>query len=459
MTIHQVRFWDIRKITDTRGGRYRVRWTVASRERCRSFTTKALADAFLTELKKAARDGEPFDPATGLPARQAPEKTAPAVTWYQHATSYAAMKWPDLAPKSRRAVAEALTTITIALTSPAPGPAEADRLRRALFGHAFNAPAADTPAPADVAAILGRAAAASMPVTALEQPAVLRAVLAACAKRLDGTAAAATTTRRKRAVLVNAIGYAIEAGHLTANPVTRIRRGRSAVAETVDRRAVANPCQARALLKAAAARGRRGEHLQAFYACLYYAALRPSEAIALREADCVLPEIGWGRIDLSASAPRAGTAWTDTGAARQRQGLKHRAPGQTRTIPIPPELVAILLAHIARYGTAPDGRLFRTRRGGHVTDSSYLEIWKQARHAALSPEQAATPLARRPYDLRHAAVSLWLNSGVPATEVARRAGHSVAVLLKVYASCLDGQAAPANQRISEALEWTDGELS
>jgi hypothetical protein len=35
---------------------------------------------------------------------------------------------------------------------------------------------------------------------------------------------------------------------------------------------------------------------------------------------------------------------------------------------------------------------------------------------------SAAPLGRRPHDLRHAAVSLWLNSGVPATEVARRAG-------------------------------------
>jgi hypothetical protein len=35
-------------------------------------------------------------------------------------------------------------------------------------------------------------------------------------------------------------------------------------------------------------------------------------------------------------------------------------------------------------------------------------------------------------------VSLWLNSGVPATEVARRAGHDVAVLLKIYAHCIDG---------------------
>ena len=56
-----------------------------------------------------------------------------------------------------------------------------------------------------------------------------------------------------------------------------------------------------------------------------------------------------------------------------------------------------------------------------------------------------------PYDLRHAAVSLWLNSGVPATEVARRAGHGVANLLKFYAHCIDGQADAAKKRISDAL--------
>ena len=70
---------------------------------------------------------------------------------------------------------------------------------------------------------------------------------------------------------------------------------------------------------------------------------------------------------------------------------------------------------------------------------------------AATPAQYRSPLGRRPYDLRHAAVSLWLNSGVPATEVARRAGHGVAVLLKIYAHCIDGQATAANQRIAEAL--------
>ncbi|MEV7964912.1 hypothetical protein AB0O34_02895 [Sphaerisporangium sp. NPDC088356] len=47
---------------------------------------------------------------------------------------------------------------------------------------------------------------------------------------------------------------------------------------------------------------------------------------------------------------------------------------------------------------------------------------------------------------------LWLNVGVPATEVATRAGHSVDVLLKVYAKCIEGQRARANYKISEALD-------
>ena len=54
-------------------------------------------------------------------------------------------------------------------------------------------------------------------------------------------------------------------------------------------------------------------------------------------------------------------------------------------------------------------------------------------------------------------MSLWLNSGVPATEVARRAGHGVAVLLKIYTHCIDGRADAANQRITDALTAPDTE--
>ena len=42
-----------------------------------------------------------------------------------------------------------------------------------------------------------------------------------------------------------------------------------------------------------------------------------------------------------------------------------------------------------------------------------------------------------------------------ATEDARCSGHGVAVLLRVYANCIDGQASAANQRIGDALDERD----
>ena len=71
----------------------------------------------------------------------------------------------------------------------------------------------------------------------------------------------------------------------------------------------------------------------------------------------------------------------------------------------------MLRAHHAAYGTAPDGRLFRGTRGGPLSESVYGRAWHCACTLALGPELAASGLARRPYDLRHAALSLWLNSG------------------------------------------------
>ena len=46
---------------------------------------------------------------------------------------------------------------------------------------------------------------------------------------------------------------------------------------------------------------------------------------------------------------------------------------------------------------------------------------------------------------------------MPATEVARRAGHGVAVPLKIYAHCIDGQVDAANQRITDALSVQDNQ--
>jgi hypothetical protein len=58
-----------------------------------------------------------------------------------------------------------------------------------------------------------------------------------------------------------------------------------------------------------------------------------------------------------------------------------------------------------------------------VPSSTYYRVWQEARLLALPPAVAASPLASRPYDPRHSALSTWLNAGVDPTEVAERAGN------------------------------------
>ena len=130
--------------------------------------------------------------------------------------------------------------------------------------------------------------------------------------------------------------------------------------------------------------------------------------------------------------------------------MKRRAANAIRTVPIPSELVELLRAHLAEHGAGTDGRVFQNERGGPFNEAGARRAWARARLVVLTADQVASPLAR-PYDLRHAAASLWLNGGVSATEVVRPLGHDVAVLLKIYANCIDGQEEAINDQISAAL--------
>lgn len=83
----------------------------------------------------------------------------------------------------------------------------------------------------------------------------------------------------------------------------------------VDKRIVINVQQAERLLDAVAAqwvvgqpRRSSGPRLRAFFAVMYYAALRPEEAAMLSKNDLQLPESGWGELLLSETAPIAGGA-------------------------------------------------------------------------------------------------------------------------------------------------------
>jgi len=455
---YDVTFWSVRPGKAKTKRSYEVRWRVGGVQQSRSVGTRAQAENFLSELRQAARAGEPFDTDTGLPASLVP---APAArSWLALCLAYVDMKWPTAAPKTRDAMTDALAAIVPAVTTEhPPAPITTADLRAVLRHHLLAPPSRNRPRPPEVAAAIRWLEKHSLPVPEIAAPGLARKVLEAISVRQDGRAAALVTITRKRSVFANVLRYAIELDELASNPLDRLSWKPPKASETVDRRVVANPRQARELLTAVTYVGQRGggersrgPRLMALYACMYFAALRPAEAVALRERNCSLPGSGWGRLTLETSRPEVNGRWTDNGAVHDERGLKHRPESESRSVPIPPELVAVLRCHIDRFGIAEDGRVFASERGRVIASTAISDVWAEARTLALTPDQVASPLARRPYDLRHAGVSLWLNAGVAPTDVAARAGHSVQVLLRVYAKCLDDGEATANRRIEAALD-------
>ena len=111
--------------------------------------------------------------------------------------------------------------------------------------------------------------------------------------RLDGIPNAATVVRRCRAVLGTAMEYAVERKLLEANTIPKLKWTTPRTVHTIDRRSVANPVQVRTLLMAVGAQQRSRPRLVAFFACLYFAALRPEEAVALAKHNQSIPQEGW----------------------------------------------------------------------------------------------------------------------------------------------------------------------
>jgi len=126
----------------------------------------------------------------------------------------------------------------------------------------------------------------SLPMTAWEDTRHLDAVLRALGTILDGTPAAASSVRRERRILNVAIKYAVRQKTLTDNPLPTGKDEDAAPrgAEAVDKRSLLN-----SVLAWIGARPRTGHRLHAFFATLYYAGLRPEEAVACGSAMPLCP--------------------------------------------------------------------------------------------------------------------------------------------------------------------------
>ncbi len=453
MKSHDVRFWETRPNKTAKGASYTVRWTVAGREKSHTLSGKARAERYKSRLLQAADKGEAFDVDTGLPDSLAREVSP--VTWFEHASGFMDARWPKHAAKGRVSLAEGLIAVTPVLVKSQRGAPDPAVLRQALRKWAFNPPRRDMPRPPEVEAALRWLARASVPVAALEEASMVSQALDACARKLDGSAASAQYYRRRRRTFYGALKYAVREKRLSANPLdgAEDREWKAPeVDQAVDRRRVANPAQMRLLLEAIRSTGKsQGPRLVALYGCMYYGMLRPSEAVALLLDECHLPAAGWGRLEFREVQSAAGREWTDDGEVHESRRPKGGPRNAVRRVPIPPALVQLLREHVDQYGTGPDGRLFWTYRKGIYQPSTLWQVLQKARVAAFTPAQVASPLARKPYDFRHAGVSWRLNAGTPGPQVAEWAGHSVEVLYRIYAHCLDGDDERWHERMEQAL--------
>jgi hypothetical protein len=197
-TTYEVRLWSVRKVVSRSGStsrsgtakgrpavRYEIRWVVDKRTRSKTFTTRALAQSHRADLLSALNRGEPFDVETGLPISMLPDDRD--TTWWEWAIEYMDLKWPTVAPTSRRSIAEALTTATMALIDTGKGRPPAKKLRSAMRRWAFVTPRRQSgPPPADIADAITWVSRHTVKLTRLEDPRAARRILDAASSGRHG---------------------------------------------------------------------------------------------------------------------------------------------------------------------------------------------------------------------------------------------------------------------------------
>lgn len=403
-----------------------VRRSIDGRQRSKSFRTRAEAERYRVLLLQAVHAGERFDEATGEPESwQAPLHDVLVHEW---ARRWVAEQWQEWQPRTRASATEALARL-VPLTV-RDGATPPDDLRRYL--QAALAPASELDRDACLEAWL---ASNCISLTEIDRERVAE-IDRQLGLKLDGSPLAATTASRIRIVSRACIQAAVAIGAITGDPwpprsqqrarrkVARRRRG-------VDVRSLPGPETMARAIDAITTHQPGSKTYRMMTAVAYYAGLRPSEVVMLRVRALVLPADGWGRINVTEA------------------DISYDEPGEpktgSRTVPIPPVLVALLRQWIEDGGfDSGDDLLFRTSGGKRPSASNWGRAWHRAL-AAIGQE----PL--RVYDCRHAAATTWLRAGVPLAETARRLGHSVETLVSNYVGALDDEEHLGNTRIESML--------
>jgi integrase len=137
-----------------------------------------------------------------------------------------------------------------------------------------------------------------------------------------------------------------------------------------------------------------------------WCALRFGEIVELRRVDV---DLGQEVIRVRRAAVRTGGTYSIT---------TPKADAGVRDVAIPPHIVPLIEAHLAKHvGAGRDSLIVPADNGGHLQPSTLYRHWYRAREAAGRPDL-------RFHDLRHSGAVLAAATGATLAELMARLGHS-----------------------------------
>lgn len=294
----------------------------------------------------------------------------------------------------------------------------------------------------------------------VDEGAVKRA-LAGLALRTDGVAADETTERKHVVALNELLGWGVRKHKLARNPFAALERNeRPSTTTKVTPVDLRRRISMDRLLEVIAACYQLGTSTPTALLVLIQVAivglagLRPSEARGLRVRDLQLPETGWGTATFAKRTTRPGQRYTTDGRADEDGGLKGRRRKVTRTVPLPPMLVAILRWHIARLGLTAGDPVVCDERRKKLEPKEVTEVWGMVRPSVSTADDGTRARGLELRELRHTRAALQLAAGLSDNLVARWFGHSTAVLSTMY----DGIVETAGSDLAAEVARFYGEL-
>lgn len=223
------------------------------------------------------------------------------------------------------------------------------------------------------------------------------------------------TRRRYWRVLERVYDFAVLHGWLATNPVSLLRRAERPKAVEQLGHTLPPALWQRLPQHFAASDSLQGARDRAILLLLYELALAPEEVRGLRDEHLL--------------DAQQNPLPSNSGVAPHWLRIEGARRAQQRTLPVPAPVGAALVAwhqYRAAHDAALQGWLFHSRKGGPLSIRALFHVASrviQEAHAALPLDAQSWPLQRvGPQVLRNTAIVMWLQAGVPESEVVSRLG-------------------------------------